>query len=124
MLSLVAYGNTLNLFTPQIPLNNSCFQMEFNERKDQRVHLTLDLFIRRTINSPDYFCSVKTVNVSKHGAAFSCDYPLENGTELRIKGLKGQFWAQALVKHVQAQAQGGWLIGIELISTFGKWIIN
>jgi hypothetical protein len=97
----------------------------YDNRRDQaRVKLPLILMVRRPNNSSYYWRVLKTENVSRAGARIICNVQLEIGAELEIQGLNGQFWAQAVVRHVEEKEGGGWYLGLEFSQRTGKWVIN
>lgn len=125
MLNTVCFENTLAGLNIGILANNIAgFRSTLGERVETRINLQITLYIRRSINHPSYLRIVKTQNVSDNGACFSSNIPLEEGAELYICGLKGQFSGTAIVRHCSPGKADNWLIGIEIISKSGKWVVS
>lgn len=104
-------------------------QMLFNNgsdtRKETRLPLKMQLFLRRPFNSSLYAKAVETIDMSASGLLVACDVNLEIGAELEVTNINRDVVVKAVVRHTAKDPfTERYFLGLSICSKETSWFVQ
>lgn len=94
-------------------------------RKETRLPLKMQLFLRRPFNSSLYAKAVETIDISANGLLVACDVKLEIGAELEVTNINRDVVVKAVVKHLSKDPFiERYFLGLSISSKETSWFVQ
>lgn len=96
-----------------------------NSQQNTRLHRRLPFKMTLKIAFEEgSWVNVQTLDVSQYGAKIESEMEFKEGQKLVVIGLKGQFVARTIVRHVKRSKNNDcWEVGLDFTAKSGKWIV-